>query len=847
MKMRLAWYAGASTALAAAVVASAFYQRANFYSAMVHLAQSSLSLMVLVNLMFVIYGSFMYGLQRLCFGPLRPTEIEQLYEKAWFAVTETCLAMTIFREEVGAFFLIMFTALVTGKVWGWIGEGRVEVLEQQPPANPRLFHTRLGISLLVSIAYDIWLLNYTVNTVVQNAKPTMMVMFLFEFAVLLVSSVHTASRYIISLVEQHVVKTQTRQRLEDRRRRVREQRAEILRRREAEGATDDDEELPDENDVDEMDIEVPGWEAKGQWVLSLDLFADFIKLGIYSAFFCVLLTFYGLPIHIMRDWFMTTRSFLKRLHALIRYRQALKHMDQYPDATADELGREDTCIICREEMRPWNPTDSTQVERSRAKRLPCGHILHFGCLKSWLERQQVCPTCRRPVARDGQQPPANGNAVVFRLGLNFPAGQNRQAQPPDNAQGPGAGQPAQGGAAADQGNNQNRNVRMFNLGPLRLGFAQGGVDELREMAQRLQIPPDAANPPAPTPTMPATQENNNDNNNNNNSPVATDLDQLRAQVLTLGQQLRQEMINVQNAAHELNLLSLLVNELTRLRQLQQQPRGQQPAVQQPAPGAIHVGPVPIQAHPQPGMMYPFPGLFPQGPPSIPHLPHPMASRLTRHVGPGYGAAIPAGSPDLPDGVVIPPGWSLLPLQRLDGDAPPVEPAGPNSHGPAQDILRSVFAQMPNHPRSRGTSPAPGTGLSAQVGRTVAPPTSQASEPARAAGIHDATAAFDTTGRGSPAPPRPISGFLTTGFGIPLQPPSGERSSGQSGSHPEMNQGQQDEPGESSGTGPTAVNGVAPVESSRGNQVTEAEVNGSTRDRGPRAVTVEEANDDEDEQ
>lgn len=36
----------ASAALAGAVVASAFHQRANFYSAMVHLAQSSLSLMV---------------------------------------------------------------------------------------------------------------------------------------------------------------------------------------------------------------------------------------------------------------------------------------------------------------------------------------------------------------------------------------------------------------------------------------------------------------------------------------------------------------------------------------------------------------------------------------------------------------------------------------------------------------------------------------------------------------------------------------------------------------------------------------------------------------------------------
>jgi E3 ubiquitin-protein ligase synoviolin len=215
----------------------------------------------------------MFALQRLCFGPLRPTEIEHLYDKGWFAVTETCLAMTIFRDEVGAFFLVMFTALFTGKVWGWIGDGRVEVLEQQPPANPLLFHTRLSISLFLSIAYDIWLLTYAVNTVVEDARPTMMVMFLFEFAVLTVCSLHTAARYVISLVEQHVVKTQTRQRLEERRRHIREQRAEILRRRDTEGATDDNEELPDENDVDEMDIEVPGWEAKGQWVLSLDLLA----------------------------------------------------------------------------------------------------------------------------------------------------------------------------------------------------------------------------------------------------------------------------------------------------------------------------------------------------------------------------------------------------------------------------------------------------------------------------------------------------------------------------------------------------------------------------------------------
>jgi E3 ubiquitin-protein ligase synoviolin len=293
------------------VVTYAFNQRANFYSAMVYLSQNNLSLMVspavaprpprsmhtnpgrarraeltrdapaapqiLINLVLLVYGTFVYGLQRLCYGQLRPVEIEQLYEKAWFAVTETCLAMTIFREEVGAWFLVMFTALVTGKVWGWIGEGRVEILEQQPPTNPRLFHTRLSISLILSVLYDTWLFSYTVNTVIQQARPNMMVMFLFEFAILTTCSFRTGLRYVLSLVEMDIVNKQTRQRLEERRKQIRDQRTEILRRRESGDADEaeaaNQEELPNEEDVDEMDIEVPGWESKGQWVLTLDLVA----------------------------------------------------------------------------------------------------------------------------------------------------------------------------------------------------------------------------------------------------------------------------------------------------------------------------------------------------------------------------------------------------------------------------------------------------------------------------------------------------------------------------------------------------------------------------------------------
>lgn len=223
----------------------------------------------------------MLGLQRLFYGPLRPIEIEQLYEKAWFAITETCLAMTIFREEVGGWFLVMFVTLLIGKVWGWIGEGRVDILEQQPPANPRLFHARLSFSLFLSLAYGICMLDYSVTTVLRQARPNMMVMFAFEFAVLTITSLSTAARYAISLKEAYIIKTRTWEQLEERRAELRAERElsaareEALRQTGAQDGTSNAETsgvpIPDPDTIQETDIDVPGWEDKGRWVFYLNL------------------------------------------------------------------------------------------------------------------------------------------------------------------------------------------------------------------------------------------------------------------------------------------------------------------------------------------------------------------------------------------------------------------------------------------------------------------------------------------------------------------------------------------------------------------------------------------------
>ena len=123
----------------------------------------------------------------------------------------------------------------------------------------------------------------------------------------------------------------------------------------------------------------------------------------------LVLTFYGLPLNMIRDVYLTARSFIIRSRDLMRYRTVTRNMDErYPNATEAELAAmsDRTCIICREEMSLPEARDQPAGEPApqspqapvsdgpnmTPKKLPCGHIFHFHCLRSWLERQQSCPT-----------------------------------------------------------------------------------------------------------------------------------------------------------------------------------------------------------------------------------------------------------------------------------------------------------------------------------------------------------------------------------------------------------------------------------------------------------------------
>lgn len=690
----------ASVGAAAAVILRAFHERPNFYSATVYLGQSTACRMILLNMLLLTLGTSIYALQRLLYGRLRAIEIEQLWDRAWYAITETALAMTTFRDEVGGYFFLMFMTLLAAKVWGWIGEGRVETLEQQPPTNPRTFYTRLTASLILSVSFDLLMARYCLRTILDQRPPRagMMIMFVFEFVILAIVSTSTLARFMLAGYEKHIVNLQTKAKIQERREEIRAERAATL----AQEATGDDasrttvnQARVDDIEVDENEIDVPGWQEKGKWILFLDLttgeynfdvllnfinplLSDFLKLLFYVGFFMVLILFAGIPIHMFRDLFITTRSFLKRINDYFKYRNATRDMNsRYADATEEELRRDGICIICREEMRPWQappPNDAENEnqqrtrpapdERQRPKTLPCGHILHFGCLRSWLERQQVCPTCRRSVLAPDptRQPAPNRNGQHMN---------NRGDQPNANEQGghPGQQQPR---PPQQQQHPDIDRVRTLNFGPLRLTFAAGrgnigeALDQVQNQANRRQ---DRGRP-----------ENGNSTNNSSSSRGTHDTaSTLSDDLRNVEQRILREMSGLSVAQRELYLLRAMQGELSRLRSQQANESQDHPPLHNvPNINSGVAGSTTLIQQQNPHSTSFYPAL------------ESSISEQQVHQAQDSSSTIGPGDANLPQGMVLPEGWLLLPLHPMGENMAPE---------PAEEVL----AQAP-HP-SAGSQPS----------------------------------------------------------------------------------------------------------------------------------------------
>ncbi|KIJ39851.1 hypothetical protein M422DRAFT_32454 [Sphaerobolus stellatus SS14] len=445
---RLLLYAVFSTSAVSLVIFNAFWNFSNFYSIAVYLSRSNRSVLVLAN--FGLLCSLLVGrvLQQVFFGSLRTTEVERLYDKIWFFLTESLLAFTIFRDEFDVSFGVMFGFLLFVKCFHWLMSFRIEWMDQIQYPGPNVwFHIRMNVLFFSLWCLDIVMICFAVENILTHGIGGI-ILFASEYAILIASLLNSMAKYLIIFYD--------------------------IRRAGRNGG---------EN--------APIWEDKSMYIFYVELATDFLKLITYLVFFLVVLTYYGLPLNIIRDIYITARSFFQRCRDLVRYRTATRNMDErYPNATAEELNlmNDRTCIICREEMVARDPA-APAAERPQAgindtpKKLPCGHVFHFHCLRSWLERQQSCPTCRRNVLETRQAQP-NGQARG-----QGPAAPQLGAIP--QLQGFGGAQPPQG---------QGRLARWLGLPvapPIVPGQFAGGPQGFNQLPNQIPLQDPGQNPFGP--------------------------------------------------------------------------------------------------------------------------------------------------------------------------------------------------------------------------------------------------------------------------------------------------------------------------------------------------------------
>jgi len=327
----------ASLALTLTVLGNAWHQRQQFYPSVVYITKSNPSMAVIYLQSFVVVLLLGKVMRKIFFGQLRAAEFEHLMERSWYAVTETCLAFTVFKDDFSPKFVALFVLLLFLKSFHWLAEDRVDFMERSPVITV-LFHLRV-LSLAVFLAsLDVLFIQHAITSTITKGASVQLV-FGFEYAVLLTIILNTLIKYVLHSVDLH--------------------------------------------------SETP-WENKAVFMLYTELFIGFIKVLLYVLFFTIMVRIFTLPLFAVRPMYLTMRAFKKAFNDVVLSRRAIHNMNTlYPDATAEELANSDNvCIICREEM----------VAPS-AKKLPCGHIFHKSCLRSWFQRQQTCPTCRLDVLR----------------------------------------------------------------------------------------------------------------------------------------------------------------------------------------------------------------------------------------------------------------------------------------------------------------------------------------------------------------------------------------------------------------------------------------------------------------
>eukprot|EP01138_Halocafeteria_seosinensis_P007322 gb/GECG01007486.1/.p1 GENE.gb/GECG01007486.1/~~gb/GECG01007486.1/.p1 ORF type:complete len:936 (+),score=123.67 gb/GECG01007486.1/:1-2808(+) len=347
-------YSLASIIAAGIMIHHAFETKKQFYPAVIYLVTSKPSISILGNLAFVLLISSAKVFQAIMLGSLYPLEVERATEVLRFSVLDTCLALTLFREDLSYRVVTLFAFLLLSKSFHSLADARMDSHEQhdsriammqEDPQTHDSRHTKCGHVCFVALLVTLFAVDLGLSLVfsyrVAEEGPSVAILFAFEYIVMLLSIVLVAYRYVLYHVA-HRIEART------------------------EGA----------------------WVNKNLYLMYGRLFISMIKLLVLLTYFTILTAFITFPIMIVRDLFYAFRAVRTELQNLVATRRLRRQItERFMRPTQEEI---DDCggldIISHLELQPESSI-----------KLPCNHIFREDALLSWWERQQTCPVCRYDV------------------------------------------------------------------------------------------------------------------------------------------------------------------------------------------------------------------------------------------------------------------------------------------------------------------------------------------------------------------------------------------------------------------------------------------------------------------
>eukprot|EP00980_Cylindrotheca_fusiformis_P000094 scaffold19_cov114-Cylindrotheca_fusiformis.AAC.41 len=369
-------YIQISFMVAFGLVYYALRTRQQWYLALVFLVSSKWAYIILGNFLVASLIWVFQVFTKVFLNGLRLAEAEGIGEFFRWHITETCIALTMFRSELNVRTMILFLLLVLAKCLHWVAdmrEGHLRMTEESVVTHPvhqwpviRWQHFKLFLCLVLLQVLDIAAVILCGQDIIQNG-PSVSILFAFEAAILLASALANILLWHIHLVD---------------------------------GLFHHWHETGDPATARHSWIH-PWKDHKATLVFAVEVQAQAAKFLFYVTFFTIVMTYYGMPINLIREVYVSFQSLKSRLVAFSKYRQLMANMNRFANPTEEDLQEEPTCIICRDEMTVHT-----------TKKLPgCGHLFHKSCLREWLVQQQSCPTCRGDIfameARQRQQDRVN--------------------------------------------------------------------------------------------------------------------------------------------------------------------------------------------------------------------------------------------------------------------------------------------------------------------------------------------------------------------------------------------------------------------------------------------------------